>query len=284
MPIDRLTTLKARELNDHHVFKLRERNMDMFKMNLQLFAEEGEEVKTFTQEDVDRIVQERIARVKKEVPEDYEDLKAIDEELKAFGYEGTAKERREAIKAQREAVAEQTRKQQELEELQRLEEEDELTPAQARKMKSLEDSVKQLSETIKEITSEKQKVTEEQKAKAKADAEWQEQVSEMNETHPDVDLEELGKNAKFLKFIKGKGMPLKELYEDFVEFVGETEAEAIIKVKSKDIRSTSSGKGNNSEGNSYGLSTEEKALVDDHNRKYPKSKMSYKEYSENKRN
>jgi hypothetical protein len=257
--------------------------MDMFKMNLQLFAEGDEEAKTFTQEDVDRIVQERIARVKKEVPEDYEDLKAIDEELKAFGYEGTAKERREAIKQQREAVAEQSRKQQELEELQRMEDEDELTPAQARKMKSLEDSVKKLTDSIQEITSEKQKATEAQKAKAEADANWEKQVTEMNEAHPDIDLEELAKNTKFTKFIKGKGLPLIELYEDFVEFVGETEAEAIIKVKSKDIRSTSSGKGNNSEGNSYGLSAEEKALVEEHNKRYPKAKMSYKEYSELKR-
>jgi hypothetical protein len=254
--------------------------MKLFKIDLQLFAEEGEEVKTFTQEDVDRIVQERLARVKKETPEDYTDLKEIEKTLEEFGYVGTAAEKKAAIKAYREEI----KQQQELERLQQTAEEDGITPALAKKIKDLEDKLEKSTKVIEEITGEKQKAKADAEAKAKADEEWEKQVTEMNEAHPDIDLEELAKNAKFTKFIKGKGLPLKELYEDFVEFVGETEAEAIIKVKSKDIRSTSSGKGNNSEGNSYGLSAEEKALVDEHNRRYPKSKMSYKEYSESKRN
>lgn len=47
----------------------------MAEQNTQQVAEDNEP-KTFTQEDVNRIVQERIARVKAEVPTDYEELKA----------------------------------------------------------------------------------------------------------------------------------------------------------------------------------------------------------------
>jgi hypothetical protein len=68
-------------------------------------------------------------------------------------------------------------------------------------------------------------------------------------------------------------LPLKELYEDFVEFIGETEAETIIKVKSKDSRSTSSGKGNSSDGGSYGLTESQKNLA-------KKSDMTFKEYAD----
>jgi hypothetical protein len=253
--------------------------MDMFTINLQLFAEGEEgEVKTFTQEEVDRIVQERLARVKKETPEDYNDLKEIEQVLEDFGYQGTPAEKKAAIKAYQQEL----KQQQELEKLQQMADNEGITPALAKKIKDLEDKLEKSTKVIEEITQEKQKLTAEQQAKIKAEEAWQKQVAEMTESYPDVDLDELSKNQKFIKFIKGKGLPLKELYEDFVEFVGETEAEAIIKVKSKEARSTSSGKGSNSD--SHGLTAEEKALVDQHNARYPKQKMSYKEYADMKRN
>ena len=62
-----------------------------------------EPIKTFTQEDVNKIVQGRVG-----------ELNSVIEELKAFGYEGSPKEIKEAIRVQRETYD----KQRELTELQ----------------------------------------------------------------------------------------------------------------------------------------------------------------------
>lgn len=64
--------------------------------------------RTFTQADVDRIVQERVARVKQTPPDDYEDLKAAAAklaELESANKTELEKERERAEKAEREAQA-----------------------------------------------------------------------------------------------------------------------------------------------------------------------------------
>jgi len=226
---------------------------------------------TFTPEEqavVDKAIQERIARVEGKYA-DYEDLKGIDEELSAFGYQGTAKERREAIKAQREAIAKQT----ELEELQKQSKEQGTSPELLAEMRELK---KELNELKGERQAQKQVADDKQKANDS----WNKQVKEMTEAYADVDLDQLAEDPKFKKFAKGKGLPLKELYEDFVDFIGETEAETIAKVKSKEERSTSSGKSKGSDGGHHGLNEGQKKVVDDWNRKNPELKMSYKEYAD----
>jgi hypothetical protein len=219
------------------------------------------------QQELDRIVGERLSREKAKYS-DYDDLKGLDEELKAFGYEGTAKERREAIKAQREAIATQN----ELDELQEQAKEEGTSP-------ELLKEIKELKKELAEIKGERQAKMAEKEAKLKADEAWNKQLEEFQEEYKDVDLDQLAENPKFKKFIKGKSLPLKELYEDFIDFVGETETDAIKKVMSKENRSTSGGKGTNT-GGSYGLSDSQKKTVDEWNTKNPRMKMSYKEYAE----
>lgn len=212
------------------------------------------------QAEIDRIVGERLSREKAKYS-DYDDLKGLDEELKAFGYEGTAKERREAIKLQREAMATQA----ELEELQEQAETEGTSPELLKEMK-------ELKKELAEIKGERQAKMAEKEAKVKADEAWNKQVTEFQEEYADVDLDKLAENPKFKKFIKGKALPLKELYADFTDFIGETEVEAIVKMKAKEERSTGTGKGN-SEGGNYGLTPNQQALC-------KKNGMAYKEYSE----
>lgn len=220
------------------------------------------------QPEINRIVEDRLARERSKYS-DYEDLKGLDEELAAFGYQGTAKERREAIKAQREEIA----KQAELEELQRQSQLQGTSP-------ELLAEIKELKKELGELKGERQAQKQAADEKKQADEAWSKQVKEMTEAYPDVDLDTLADDAKFKKFAKGKSLPLKELYEDFAEFIGETEAATIAKVKSKEERSTSSGKAKGSDGGSHGLSDDQKKVVDDWNRKNPDMKMSYKEYSD----
>lgn len=224
--------------------------------------------KTFTQSELDRIVKDRLVR-EREKYTGYDDLKAVVEELNQFGYAGSAKEVREAIKAQKEAYQQS----EELETLQQQAEEDGITPALAKKMKALEDKLEKSTKVIEDLIGERESKQKEVETKKKADDEWNAQVKDFTDGYPDIDLDELAKNQKFMKFARGKSLPLVELYTDFVEFIGEAEAETIAKVKSKNERSTSSGKSASSDGGSYGLSERQKTLAKNNG-------MQYKEYAE----
>lgn len=226
---------------------------------------------------VDEIIKERLARVKPQKPEDYDTLKELEEELSAFGFTGTAAEKREAIKKQREAYQQQA----EIDKLEQQAREEGMTKAAAKRIKDLEDKLAKNAKYIESLQEKDNKKKTEAENKRKADEEWNKQVKEFQEAYEDVDLDSLANNKKFTKFIKGKNLSLKELYEDFVDLIGETQAEAIIKVKSKESRSTSSGKGSSSGGN-HGLTTAERKVVDDWNKRNPRMQMTYKEYAERK--
>ena len=227
----------------------------------------NQDIKTFTQEDVDKIVGERLAREKGKYA-DYEDVKGIAEELKAYGYQGTPAEIRQAIKQQRE----EAQRQNELHELQEQAQNEGTSP-------ELLKEIKELKSELSEIKGERTAIKQAEEKKKQADEAWNNQVKEFTATYGDVDLDQLALNPKFVKFVKGKHLPLKELYEDFIDFVGETEVEAIKKVMSKEQRSTSGGKGTNT-GGDYGLTDSQKKTVEEWNRKNPNMKMSYKEYAE----
>lgn len=68
----------------------------------------GDEQTTFTQEDVDRIVQERLARAKPKKPADYEDLKAKAARLDEIEAENQSETEKAVRKAREEAEAEVT--------------------------------------------------------------------------------------------------------------------------------------------------------------------------------
>lgn len=218
---------------------------------------------------VDKVVQERLAREQGKY-EGHEDYKAIVEELQGFGYTGTPSEIRAVIKAQRE----ENQRQAELAALQEQARTQGTSPELLAEMKELK---KELSELKGERQAQKQAAEQQQKVNES----WNAQVKEMNEAYPDVDLEALPNDPKFARFVKGKaGIPLKELYEDFVEFVGETQAETIAKVKSKETRSTASGKGASPAGGNHGLTQDQMATVDEWNKKNPKMKMTYKQFAD----
>lgn len=147
------------------------------------------------------------------------------------------------------------------------------TRKQQKKIKALEDQIAELKKPIEESKQQAE-------AKKQADAAWQKQLDEFTETYPDIDLAELEKNEKFIDFIEGSGWTLKKGYEKFVKFYGDAALETIVKVKSKEERSTSGGKGSkNTDGQSYGLTEAQKKEVDDWNKRYPKMPMTYKQYA-----
>jgi hypothetical protein len=139
-------------------------------------------------------------------------------------------------------------------------------------MKDLEDKLEKSVKALDDILGEKQAKTKASEEEKQKQEEWDNQVKDFESEYADVDLAELGNNQKFLKFVKGKNLPLKQAYADFVDFIGETESQAIAKYTSKDGRSTSSGKSSSADGGGYGLTDSQKNLAQ-------KSGMTYKEYS-----
>lgn len=229
------------------------------------------------QKEVDRIIQERLSRVKAEKPADYDDLQELAKAIEDFEYKGTPKEKAAALK---EFKAQQKEKQR----LAEIEEQAEKEGTSPELLKRIADAEKKAQEAKDELA-EIKKSDSDKKAASEAskiqEANYQLARAELLEKH-EVDADDLEKNPRFMKFVKGKsGINLVEEYEDFLEFIGETEKEAIIKVKSKEERSTSGGQGGN-QGGGHGLSQDEKDLVDDHNARYPKQKMTYKEFAQSK--
>lgn len=226
--------------------------------------EQKEPEKTFTQAELDKIVADRLARAKR--PDDYEDLKELLSELEEYGYPQSPKEAKELLKQQKA----QEKAQKQLEELEEQAELQGTSPELLKKMADLEAKVIDLESEKREKQVEIEKNLAEAKAKEESDAAWQTQIDEITEAHPEIDLETLEANQKFIKFIKGKnGMTLKELYEDFIDFIGETESEAVKKAMSKAERSTGSGKGSGTGGGGK-LTDAEKQTLKDWNAKNPK--------------
>lgn len=220
--------------------------------------------KTFTQEEVDRILGERLAR-ERASKVDYDDLKEVTELVTQFGYSGTPAE----IKAALRAEAEERRKTAELQELQEEAETSGTSP-------ELLAEIKALKKELNEIKTDKQKEKKEIEDRQRASDAWAEQVNQFQEKHPDVDVEKLGKNEKFLSFLKkaNPNVPLVDAYETYIDLVGSAEKAAIEKIQSNAERSTSSGrqKGDPS-GGTYGLNDYQQGLA-------KANGMSFKEYAD----
>lgn len=214
------------------------------------------------QAEVDRVVGERLGRERQKY-EGLEDLRDFPEILKEFGYSGTPAEIKQAVKAQ----AEQYKKQAELEQLQAEARNTGMTPEILAEIKEIKGKIAQYEQKERESL-------QQYEAKQKADQEWTAQVDAFVKKHPTVDLEKLSENQKFLRFVRGKDLPLIDLYEDFVEVVGGAEAEAIAKLQANVDRSTASGKEKGgAEGGTYGLTPRQQQLAKD-------GGMSFKEYAE----
>lgn len=247
--------------------------MDNLDNNLQ-----GQEVKnegtekTFTQAELDKIIGERLTRERNKYESELKEYQETLNELEDFGYTGTVQEKREAIRAYKAEIA----KAQELEQLKQEASTTGTSP-------ELLAEIRELKKELSDIKAERQAKENELKHAQKQKEIWDSQLKEFEEAYPDVDLEELDKNQKFVKFIKGKNARLKELYDDFVDFIGEAEKETIIKLKSKEMRSTSGGKGSGSssaEGGTYGLSDAQMETLREWNAKNPQMKMTAKEFAQ----
>lgn len=238
----------------------------------------NEPEKKFTQAELDKIVEDRLARAKK--PEDYDDLKEVLAELEEYGYPQSAKEVKEMIREAKKAAKETQEAERELEELQQQAELTGDSPTLLKEIKRLEKKIETLesAETNKKAEIEAERVKAE--IQKKSDDAWNAQLAEFEEKHGDVDLQTLEENQKFMKFIKGKhGQSITELYEDFTELIGETESAAIKKAMSKASRSTNNGK--SSGGTQSGLTESQKKTLSDWNKSNPKPlQMSEKEFLE----
>lgn len=231
------------------------------------------------QKEVDRIVGERLSR------EGIHDMKEIMEHLKPFGYTGTPAEIKAAVKADAEDFVNQLKeseKQQTLEQLQQQARDTGTTPELLATIKALQDDMSAIKGKTKAVEdAENQRIANEKML------DTQIEFFKNSEDTKDIDLGKLNENQKFVKFLskqKPTGKPdfLVEAYKDFVELVGGAEAEAIAKIQLNQDRSTSSGRRTGNDGAGH-LTPDEKAFVDDHNRRYPHMKMTYQEFSERKR-
>lgn len=224
-------------------------------------------VVTFTPEEqaaVDKIVGERLGREKGKYA-DYEDLKELVPLIQEFGYQGTPAE----IKAELRAEAEGRRKQAELEALKEEAKETGSSP-------ELLAEIRALKAEMAEIKADKTASKQESEAKAKAEADWNKQVADFEEQHPDVDLPKLAANKDFMEYLEGASpaLSISQNYERFVKFYGKASADAVAKLKSNIDRSTSSGRSKSDAGGStHGLTDRQQQLAAENG-------LSNKEYAE----
>jgi transcriptional regulator with XRE-family HTH domain len=221
---------------------------------------------------VDEIVADRLTREKSKYA-DYNDLKEIESELEEFGYTGTPAEKKAAIKAYKESLKEQQQSnyQEEIEHVANDGEipDEKVLNALAKKFGVSADKVeKAIKKSIEADDAEERK--------RKDDESWNKEISEFEEKYSTVDIAKLAEDKKFIKFAKGKNMPLVERYEEYLEFLGDSEKEFTAKIQSNIDRSTSSGKQKGDAlGGTYGLSADEQELAAENG-------MSYKDFSERK--
>lgn len=226
--------------------------------------------KTFTQAEIDKIIGERLAR-ERDKYNGYDDLKELPDILKDFGYEGTPAE----IKAVLRQQANEAKAQRELEELQK-------EAAQTGSNPELLAEIKALKADLADLKKERAEKKSQEEAKQKDLEAAQAQIKAFNEEYSDIDVEKLLADPKFGKFVKrsAPNLTLIEIYEDYKELVGDTEAATIAKINSNKERSTGSGRGTGNNGGTYGLNEEQIKTVDDWNRANPKMKMTYKEFAD----
>jgi hypothetical protein len=180
---------------------------------------ETAELKQMSQADIDRIVEERLARERKKYG-DYDDLKKVSQKLEGYGYKGTAAEQLAAIeKAEQQAENAGSYS----EAVEAYADVDELPPesvinALAKKWGKSPESVEKA--LLKQIEND-----EKAEADAKTEKIFNQQKEEFESLYPDIDLNKLGVNPKFLKFSKDRIGTISKLYADFLDYEGETEKE-----------------------------------------------------------
>jgi len=224
------------------------------------------------QKELDRIVSERLSRVKKELPEDYEDLKSIADELGELGYSGTVAEKKAALKAYRDGLASQN----ELEELEEQAEIQGTSPELLREIREARKEAKEAKEAFESLKAEKKEKQAKEEAATKEAERIQNEIKSFEESYPDVDLDSLNNDPKFLKFVSNHTGSLGAIYEQYIDLMGDVETETVRKVKSSENRST--GGGGTGKAGSAGLSKEQQTDLAEWNERYPHLKMTPQEF------
>lgn len=227
------------------------------------------------QQEIDRIVGDRLSREKSKYA-DYDDMKGVAEALEDFeAYAGlSAAEKKNLLKEtaeniRKQSVSQQSSYQEEIEHAAGDGEipDEKVINALAKKFGVPAEKVEK---AIKKVIS----LDEAEEQKQKADEAWNKQVKNFEEKYENISVEKLAQDQKFIKFAKGKGLPLVELYEDYLEFLGDSEKEFTAKIQSNIDRSTSSGKQKGDAlGGTYGLNDKQQALAKENS-------MTNKEYAE----
>lgn len=219
---------------------------------------EDTDEKKYTEKDVQEMLDKAVGR--KLQSEGFYDHKEIVDLLKDFGYEGTPAEIKVILREQAKEAKiqrEQAEKQQELEDLK----------DQANRFGTdpeLLAEIRGLKKKIDNLEQEKQEAQKQQQARLAANQKAQNEVDEFVAKYPDIDHAKLSANEKFNRFYRRADprLTLTEIYEDFVELVGEVEKAAIEKTKSNLSRSTGDGKAKLGDGGgTYGLTARQQELA-----------------------
>jgi len=132
----------------------------------------------------------------------------------------------------------------------------------------------QQEDADKEYLARKRQEDSEKADKEKADERVKEDLAELTERYPDVDVSNLLTNDSFLKFAGTRlgHEPLADLYSDFVDLVGTAEKNGRLK-DTRGSRSTGSG-----DQGGVRLSAGQQRALEEWNRNYPELKMTPKEF------
>ena len=116
------------------------------------------------------------------------------------------------------------------------------------------------------------------KAKREREAFIAADIEDMQRRHPDVDIAALDANPAFRRFAGSRYAkePLADLYEDFIEIVGDAAKTAAVRENDKRSRSTGHGGG----GSSATLTAAQRAALKQWNEENPEMAMTEAEFAE----
>lgn len=225
------------------------------------------------QKKVDAIVQERVARAKAEKPADYDDLKTLNDELNEL-YPAMTPAQRAAIIRDQKARAAAVRAQQEAA---KRADRNGTTPEQEMELLRLREEQESIRAALQAREKEDQRTRAAADEDRKRQARWDSDVAELAKAYPDVDVDKLSQDERFVEYAEGKGgrYTLTQIYERYLKFIGSAADDGIRKARDKETRST--GGGSAGDGRDYGLTAGQKKLLDDWNRENPMMKMTAKE-------
>jgi hypothetical protein len=224
------------------------------------------------QKELDRVVEERLARDRAKSQSETAEYREALEELKELGYEGTPAQVRDKLRQ----TKAQAKAQKELQDAEARALQNGTSPELEKELIALRKKVEDQDQFISSKKTEEQKAREQAEAAKDQDRRWEENVKEFETAYPDITVDDLAKNKRFVEFADGKKGSLKSVYERFLEFSGDDEKTR--KARDKDFRSTGGGSG--STGRDYGLTASQKATLAEWNKRNPHAKMTEKEYAE----